>query len=213
MFQGGQQHDSQVQRVLKCSSTMIFTIPQELLLLLIDCLVDSISHAPPASAAGSGSRATTPPASATPAAGSPCADIFAGTSCGMAPFFCNRFHALHDASFEGVVTCGSCGYKSNMKEVFTVLSLSLAGQQQQQQQQQPKSERHNITAPPPVASSSPSTPPSPPSSQAVLPPAPPPSKTDSSKGPLGWFKNMCRSQLPFLFSDFSMLRSVNRELR
>jgi hypothetical protein len=101
-----------------------------------------------------------------------------------------------------------------MKEVFTVLSLSLAGhqhhqqQQQQHQQQQSKSKHSGVTAPPPVATSEP---PSAPSSQTAVPQHAD-AKT-SSKGSLSWFKNICRTQLPFLFSDFSIMRAISRELR
>jgi hypothetical protein len=79
MFQGGQQHDS-----------------QELLLLLIDCIVDSMSHpASPVSlpkVAEGGRRAAA--AAASPlslAPSSPCADIFAGATCGMTPKFITAF--------------------------------------------------------------------------------------------------------------------------
>jgi hypothetical protein len=69
MFQGGQQHDS-----------------QELLLLLVDCLVDSLSYATCAgeqSGAGGSSRSSAAPASPSPLLpSSPCADIFAGSTCG-----------------------------------------------------------------------------------------------------------------------------------
>jgi hypothetical protein len=97
-----------------------------------------------------------------------------------------------------------------MKEVFTVLSLSLAGQQPQQQQ--PASQHHGITVPPPVASS---VVPSAPSSQTALPyPSTSSSaKSSPSKSSFSWFKNICKTQLPFLFSDFSIMRAVTRELR
>jgi hypothetical protein len=70
MFQGGQQHDS-----------------QELLLLLIDCLVDSLIYTASAGeklrSAGDKIASDSNSVSASPSVpSSPCADIFAGSTCG-----------------------------------------------------------------------------------------------------------------------------------
>jgi hypothetical protein len=62
MFQGNQQHDS-----------------QELLLLLIDCLIDSVTYA-----AAADQRASSPAAAAASTSRSPCADVFSGATCGNA---------------------------------------------------------------------------------------------------------------------------------
>jgi hypothetical protein len=77
MFQGGQQHDS-----------------QELLLLLIDCLVDSLTYNASAGdrvkvlgdkggIGGSSAAVSAPPSPSM--LSSPCADIFSGSTCGVTP--------------------------------------------------------------------------------------------------------------------------------
>ena len=90
MFQGGQQHDS-----------------QELLLLLVDCLVDSLSYATRAGeqsdAGGSGGGGGDAGGSSRSSAASPllpsspCADIFAGSTCGENANFIATF--VHKIAF------------------------------------------------------------------------------------------------------------------
>jgi hypothetical protein len=205
MFQGGQQHDS-----------------QELLLLLIDCLVDSLTYTASdgekvwglEGKGGSGGRpasVSAPPPPPVPS--SPCADIFSGSTCGLTPLFETTFVHQYDTACAGIVTCGRCGSRSSMKEVFTVLSLSLAGLQQQQQQQ-PQSESKappSVTVPPPVVSSQSGAPLPSPTASAPSP-HPPTGNKPPSNSPFSWFRNICKTQLPFLFSDFSILRAP-RELR